>query len=54
MYIMKRDGQIVGYYDNQTEAVQALVEERMKEDSTELYIKRMEDDEDGEASEIRY
>lgn len=54
MFVMKRNGQIVGYFDTQGEAVQAMEEERKKEDGTELYIKRLEDDDDGQESEIRY
>ena len=54
MYVMKCDGQIIGYYDSQAEAVQAMEEERKKKDGTELFIGKIEEDDDGDQSEIRY
>ena len=40
MYVLKRDKQIIGYFDTFPEAVAALEEERQKEDGVELSIEQ--------------
>lgn len=55
-YVVKSDGQVIGYFHSQPQAVAAMEEERGKKDGTELSMEQIkeEGDRDGKESETRY
>lgn len=40
MWLLKRDGETIGYYDTNAEAIVALIEESRKEDGVRLNVER--------------
>lgn len=54
MYVLTKGHVVIGYYDTQAEATAALIEEYDKEDGVEPAFRRLEDDDNGQESEIRY
>lgn len=54
-YVLRSNGQVIGYFGDQTEGVMAMEEERRKKDGTELCLEKIEEEEeDGKTAAVRY